>query len=45
MIPEGSKDVKLGTPIAILVNEKEDIAKFKNFQAEGAEPAKKEAAP
>ena len=34
--PAGSKDVKLGTVIAILVEKQEDIAKFKDYKLEGA---------
>lgn len=29
LFPEGAKDVKLGTPIAIIVDKKEDVEKFK----------------
>lgn len=28
LFPEGKKDVNLGTPIAILVDNKEDVSKF-----------------
>lgn len=31
LMPEGSKDVTLGTPIAIAVENEEDIAAFKDF--------------
>lgn len=34
LYPEGSKDVKLGEVVAILVDKKEDIEKFKDFKAE-----------
>ncbi len=32
LFPEGTKDIKLGTAMAILVENKEDIAKFKDFK-------------
>lgn len=32
LFPEGAKDVKLGTPVAIIVDKKEDVDKFKDFQ-------------
>lgn len=35
LYPEGAKDIKLGTPIAIVVDKKEDVSKFKDFKAEG----------
>ena len=35
LYPEGSKDVKLGTVIAILVTDKEEVAKFKDYKLEG----------
>ena len=31
LFPAGTKDIPLGTPIAIVVDEKEDIAKFKDY--------------
>lgn len=31
LVAEGSKDVLLGTPVAIIVNKKEDIAAFANY--------------
>ena len=51
LFPEGAKDVKLGQVVAIIVDSKDDVAKFKDFSSEGAaaSPApaapKKEAAP
>lgn len=42
LFPEGTKDVVLGTTIAILVDEEKDVAAFKNYKEDGA-PA--EAAP
>lgn len=36
---EGEKDVPLGTPIAILVETKEEVAAFANYSGEGAAPA------
>lgn len=35
MYPEGEKDVKLGQVVAILVEKKEDVDKFKDFKSEG----------
>lgn len=42
--PEGAKDVALGTPVAIIVDSKDDVAKFKDFTLAdagvgGAKPA------
>lgn len=34
MFPEGTKDVELGTPIAIIVDDEGDIAAFKDYTAE-----------
>lgn len=31
LFPEGTKDIPLGTPIAIVVENKDDVAKFKDF--------------
>lgn len=49
LFPEGAKDVKLGQVVAIIVDSKDDVAKFKDFSSDGASPApaapKKEAAP
>jgi pyruvate dehydrogenase E2 component (dihydrolipoamide acetyltransferase) len=39
LYPEGAKDIPLGTPIAIVVDSKDDIAKFKEFKSEGTAPA------
>ena len=40
LYPEGSKDVKLGSVIAILVENQEDVAKFKDYKPTGgAAPA------
>lgn len=43
LYPEGSKDVKLGQVVAIIVENKEDIAKFKDYSASA--PAAPQAAP
>ena len=32
LFPEGTKDIPLGTPVAILVDNKEDVAAFKDFK-------------
>lgn len=51
LFPEGAKDVKLGSVVAIIVDSKDDVSKFKDFKegaaaaAETPAPAKKEAAP
>jgi pyruvate dehydrogenase E2 component (dihydrolipoamide acetyltransferase) len=50
LYPEGAKDVKLGQAIAIVVDNLEDVAKFKDFtldsapaqQTAPAQPAKTE---
>ena len=39
MFPEGAKDVKLGTVVAIIVDNKEDVGKFKDYTAGIAAPA------
>lgn len=39
LYPEGSKDVKLGQVVAIVVDNKDDIAKFKDFSASAPAPA------
>ena len=49
LFPEGAKDVKLGTVVAIVVDSKDDVAKFKDYSGGSAAPAtpaapKKEAA-
>lgn len=40
MYAEGTKDVALGKVVAILVDKKEDIDKFKDFVAEGGADTK-----
>ena len=39
LYPEGTRDVKLGEVVAIVVENKEDVAKFKDYKAEGAPEA------
>lgn len=39
LYPEGAKDVKLGEVVAIIVESKDDVSKFKDFTG-GAAPAK-----
>jgi pyruvate dehydrogenase E2 component (dihydrolipoamide acetyltransferase) len=39
LFPEGAKDIPLGTPIAILVDNQKDIEAFTNYAAGGAQPA------
>ena len=34
--PSGSKDIPVGTPLVVLVEEKDHIHDFKDFKAEGA---------
>ena len=34
LYPEGAKDVPLGKVVAILVENKDDVAKFKDFSSE-----------
>lgn len=41
LFPEGTKDIPLGTPVAILVDNKEDVAKFKDYQPDEAMAPKK----
>ena len=36
LVPDGSSDVEVGTPVAVLAENKEDVEKFKDFQPEGA---------
>lgn len=36
LYPDGTKDIPVGAPICILVEEKDDIAKFKDFKLENA---------
>lgn len=33
LVPAGTKDIPVGTPMAILVEEEEHVAAFKNYQA------------
>lgn len=35
LYPEGAKDVKLGQVVAIVVDNKEDVGKFKDFSISG----------
>lgn len=44
LVKAGTTDVKVGTPVAIIVTEKEDVAAFANYSAGGA-PAAAAAAP
>ena len=39
LYPEGAKDVALGKAIAIVVDNKEDVAKFKEFKLEESSTA------
>lgn len=39
LYPEGSKDVKLGQVVAIVVDSKDDVAKFKDYAPEAGAPA------
>lgn len=39
LFPEGAKDVKLGTVVAIVVDSKDDVAKFKDYSGAGSAPA------
>ena len=39
LYPEGAKDVKLGQVVAIVVDNKDDIAKFKDYSGAAAAPA------
>lgn len=39
LFPEGAKDVKLGTVVAIVVDSKDEIAKFKDYSAGAAASA------
>ena len=38
---EGDKDIPLGTPVAIIVSKKEDIAAFENYSPEAAKAPSK----
>lgn len=42
LYPEGTKDIPLGKPIAIIVDKKEDVEKFKDFKAEETAELKKQ---
>ena len=33
LVAEGAKDIALGTPVAIIVSKKEDIAAFANYSS------------
>lgn len=39
LYPEGAKDVKLGQVVAIVVDNKDDVAKFKDFKGEASAAA------
>lgn len=39
LFPEGQKDVKLGQAVAIIVDNKDDIAKFKDYTSSPAAAA------
>ena len=41
----GTKDIPLGQPLAILVEDEADIAAFKDYETPSAAPAQPEAAP
>lgn len=45
LIPEGSKDIPVNSPIAVYVEEEADVAAFKDFTLADAGGAKKAAAP
>lgn len=46
VVPEGAKDITLGSPVAIIVSKKEHIAAFANYKPEAAAaPAKATPAP
>lgn len=36
LYPEGERDVKLGQVVAIIVENKEDVDKFKDYKAAGS---------
>jgi pyruvate dehydrogenase E2 component (dihydrolipoamide acetyltransferase) len=42
LFPEGTKDIPLGTPVAILVENQEDVAKFKDYKGDDAGAPKTE---
>ena len=35
LVPDGSSDVVVGTPVAVLAESKEDVDKFKDYEADG----------
>ena len=35
LVPDGSSDVVVGTPVAVLAESKEDVEKFKDFEGDG----------
>ena len=39
MYPAGAKDIELGKTVAILVENKEDVAAFANYSEDSAAPA------
>ncbi len=39
LFPEGAKDVKLGTVVAIIVDNKEDVSKFKDYSGSASTAA------
>lgn len=41
LFPEGSKDVKLGEIVAIVVENPDDVAKFKDYKLGGEDTAPK----
>lgn len=46
LVPEGTKDVAVGTPVAIVVEDAEDVKAFADYQAgTAAEPAATPATP
>ena len=45
LFPEGTKDILLGTPIAIIVDDEADIAAFKDYKVEDAPAAPKAETP
>ena len=42
LFPEGAKDIPLGTPIAIVVDNEKDVAAFANFKSGSVAEEKKE---
>eukprot|EP01102_Stenamoeba_stenopodia_P013671 TRINITY_DN446_c0_g4_i1.p1 TRINITY_DN446_c0_g4~~TRINITY_DN446_c0_g4_i1.p1 ORF type:complete len:532 (+),score=169.30 TRINITY_DN446_c0_g4_i1:215-1810(+) len=45
IVPAGTQGVPIGTPIAIVVENKDDISKFKDYSGDAAAPAAPKAAP